>query len=301
MNPYSIILSTDISDDAKLLEIIKLTKPYIDGVKIHLSSLIFYGYPLLNSLAKLIGDKTLVLDLKIGDIGFINSDGSFEGSNSKILNSVMYMTSEFEEIYITVHGFPGYVSVKECIEVGHDCGLKILLIPMMSHKGSDVFFNFQSPILTDDEIESRKDDEVEQFINPYVPVTASEGILLLGEILGVDGYVGPSNNLDVIHSYRRISGKVIVSPGFGRQSNGQDFSQQFYQWAQVVGSNSAAIIGSMIYNSDNPDRVAKAVMEVRNAYMSDVQPEEMWISDGEIHRSELKYNEITWSVEDIKP
>ena len=286
MKPYSIILSLDVLSKEDFTRITNQTIDFIDGIKIHLSSLIYHGYDLLDEMAPMMYGKSLILDLKIGDIGFqIKDSFEFEGSNQKILQSVSYMTSGFDEIYVTVHGFPGPVSVEECVEVGHEFGLKILLIPTMSHRGGDLFFDYMTS-LTD--VDKEIHQKFNMLYNSEYMMTASESILYLGLSLGVDGFVGPSNNLEAIHFYRRTTDKLIVSPGFGRQALGVPFDVQFYDWAKEVGPNSAAIIGSMIYNDPNPGVVAEEVMKMRDATVIELEKTlDTWETQGAVKRSIL--------------
>lgn len=286
MKPYSIILSADIADDYQLIDLVKRTIPYIEGVKIHTSSLIFQGKLLLEILSSLLKDKTLILDLKIGDIGF-EQNGKFNGSNAKILQQVSVIAENYSDVYVTVHGFPGPVSVKECVEVSRQLGIKTLLLPYMSHKGSEVFFNAKCGIKKVDK-EIYKKYKME--FNLVYAQTVFESILGLGEQLGVDGYIGPSNNSGIIHAYRQVTNKTIVSPGFGRQSNGVPFEQQFYAWAKEVGSESAAIIGSMIYESPTPEKTAEYIKNIRDAFINDITKEEIWINEGNIKVSVIPHD-----------
>lgn len=288
MNPYSIILSADLSTRDELIKVAKATLPYIDGIKIHLSSLIFWGYQIINDLitSKILKDKILILDLKISDIGFLSLDGKFEGSNAKILEAVADLTPEIDNVFVTIHGFPGPVSIKECIEVGHKNDIKLLLIPYMSHVGADVFFDVKCGTKE----EKEKYTKYGMIHSPDYQQTISETILSLGELYGVDGYIGPSNNLNVLHAYRRITQKVIVSPGFGRQANGVPFERQFYSWAKEVGPNSMAIIGSMIYKASNCHEVANYVKRIRDAFIDDISNSEPeWIVEGKVTKKEIPF------------
>jgi orotidine-5'-phosphate decarboxylase len=299
MNPYSIIFSADFVSEttSDFCKSIEKVSPFIDGVKIHLSSLIYFGKDLLFVLSECLRDKSLILDLKIGDIGF-KKGNKFEGSNAKILQSVNSMVRHYHDVYVTIHGFPGPVSVEECVDVAHSLGLKVLLIPYMSHKGAEVFYNFKFGNSKDDKKIFKKYNMDLNFIHP---LTASESILYLGEQLGVDGFIGPSNNLEVIHSYRRFSTRLIASPGFGRQSNGLPINEQFYNWSKEVGPNSAAIIGSFIYNDKHPEEVASYLMKMRDAFVDDIIPESTWEVEGKTQRSVLNWRETDkWVIEDGK-
>jgi orotidine-5'-phosphate decarboxylase len=289
MNPYSIILSADILDTIEIINVIRKTSPFIDGVKLHLASFISSGKFITDIIATIAkNNNILILDLKVSDIGFITYDGEFEGSNAKIIEAMSFLTQEIETVFVTVHGFPGPVSIRECVEVGHNHNLKILLIPYMSHAGAEVFFNAKCGNEgSEEEAETYKKYNM-ILANPKYPQTISETILGLGELLGVDGYIGPSNNLDILHSYRRVSQKLIASPGFGRQANGVPFEQQFYLWAKEVGPNSAAIVGSMIYRASNCDEVARYIKRVRDAFLSDVSNTEPdWIVKGKTKKKEI--------------
>ena len=85
-----------------------------------------------------------------------------------------------------------------------------------------------------------------------------------------------------------ITDKLIVSPGFGRQALGRPFDAQFYDWMKEVGPNSAAIIGSMIYNDPNPGVVAEEIMKMRDATIVELEKtSDTWETQGAVKRSIL--------------
>jgi orotidine-5'-phosphate decarboxylase len=93
----------------------------------------------------------------------------------------------------------------------------------------------------------------------------TDGILLLGEALGVDGYIGPATRPSDLLRYRAVTHRPIWCPGFGRQDRlGRSLEEQFGQWAQIVGPHSAAIVGSTIFAAPDPAAAAKEVVSLRD-------------------------------------
>jgi len=93
----------------------------------------------------------------------------------------------------------------------------------------------------------------------------TEGILLLGEALGVDGYIGPATRPVDLQRYRALTQKPIWCPGFGRQDRmGRTLDEQFREWAQIVGPSSAAIVGSTIFGAADRVAAAENVVELRD-------------------------------------
>ena len=205
-------------------------------------------------------DKPLLVDLKIADIGF-RSSKSWNGTNAKILAKLAGVGAT----YVTVHGFPGPSSINEAVGVGNELGIRILLLPMMSHVGAETFFS--RPL------------DVPQFqlscensgINPNLVdkehlKDVTDGILWLGEAVGVAGYIGPATRPEDLRRYRLVTQKPIWCPGFGRQDRlGRSLNLQFRDWANIVGSSSAAIVGSSIYKSQDPYAAANEMIEIRDS------------------------------------
>ncbi len=93
----------------------------------------------------------------------------------------------------------------------------------------------------------------------------TEGILLLGEALDADGYIGPATRPLDLQRFRSITERRIWCPGFGRQDReGRSLNEQFRQWAAVVGPVSAAIVGSTIFNAQDPEDAARQIVDVRD-------------------------------------
>ncbi len=93
----------------------------------------------------------------------------------------------------------------------------------------------------------------------------TEAILLLGEALGADGYIGPATSPDDLLRYRSITQRAIWCPGFGRQDRlGRGLQDQFKDWANIVGPQSAAIVGSLIFAAPDPVAAARDVVLIRD-------------------------------------
>jgi orotidine-5'-phosphate decarboxylase len=134
----------------------------------------------------------------------------------------------------------------------------------MSHAGARLFFS--RPLNRSDVVYAVLKAEMNMQLPEDCSCTdVTEGILLLGEALGVDGYIGPATRPVDLQRYRALTQKPIWCPGFGRQDRmGRTLEEQFREWGQIVGPASAAIVGSAIFAA--PDRFAAAqnVVELRD-------------------------------------
>ena len=260
MKKFAVIASLDLETSDSVINVCSKIAPIIDGIKIGVPTLLESGKEILPRVCEILGDKPLLVDLKIADIGF-KSSSSWNGTNAKILAGL----NQSGATHVTVHGFPGPSSVAEAVHVGNDYGIKVLLLPMMSHVGADTFFSRPLEIsrfradCASCGIELGSDD-----VGEFRDIT--EGILRLGEAIGVAGYIGPATRPEDLKRYRSITEKPIWCPGFGRQDRlGRSLARQLEDWAAVVGPNSAAIVGSSIYAARDPEAAAQQIIELRDS------------------------------------
>lgn len=260
MRDYAIIVAADLPNVTAVISVVKEIASTVDGVKIGVPTLMEAGVGILGKIRDLIPDKPLLVDLKIADIGFAGN-GSWQGTNAKIVKSL----EKTGATHVTVHGFPGPVSVAEAVGTAQDIGMGVLLLPIMSHAGARLFFS--RPLNRSDLTYSA----VKAGLDMSFPLEASctdvtEGILLLGEALGVEGYIGPATRPSELERYRAATQRPIWCPGFGRQDRqGRNLEEQFREWAGIVGPASAAIVGSAIINAEKPADAARAVADMRDA------------------------------------
>lgn len=260
MRHYAIIVAADLPSAAEVISVVKKIAPTVDGVKIGVPTLLETGVGILGKIRDLIPDKPLLIDLKIADIGFMGND-SWQGTNAKIIKSLEGTGAT----HVTVHGFPGPLSVAEAVGTAREIGVGVLLLPVMSHAGARLFFS--RPLSRSDVAYST----VKAGLDMALPLDASctdvtEGILLLGEALDVAGYIGPATRPVELERYRAVTQRPIWCPGFGRQDRqGRNLEEQFRAWASIVGEASAAIVGSTIINAPDPAEAARVVAAMRDA------------------------------------
>lgn len=262
MNDYSIILAADLPSVNQISSLVKQVAPVIDGLKIGVPTLLESGVDVMKRFSDMIGDKPLLVDLKVADIGF-NSNGKWKGTNSKIISKLKNTGTT----HVTVHGFPGPMSIAEAVERAHEVDIEVLLLPAMSHPGAELFFSleFNDSILkrvSGSDIFTNKTD-----LSAATDVT--QAILMLGEAINVDGYIGPATKPEDLEKYRKVSSKQIWCPGFGRQDRlGRNIAQQLHAWAGIVGPSSAAIVGSLIFESESPLEEATNLIRTRDEVVS---------------------------------
>ena len=278
MKPYALVLSNDVQEPEKMLEITRQAAPFIDGVKIGITSSMIPGVEIYKKAKDVMGDKAVaasddnavLADYKVADIGFIDKKtGEWAGTNEKIVRNLCNAGTD----YITCHTIVGLSSIEESVETAHKHGGKVLTLPYMTHKGAKLFFGMPIGAKQLEHISAElkeygikpvpNGEELYNALNEVKDVT--DLILALGKHFGVDGYIGPANDPDVLARYRSFTSNEVWSPGFGRQDKkGRDLETQIREWAQVVGPDSAMIVGSLIYKAEDPGKAAKEIMEIRD-------------------------------------
>jgi orotidine 5'-phosphate decarboxylase subfamily 1 len=263
---YGLIFANDIVNPEEALRVSNLVGPYVDAIKIGITTVLDRGVSMIEETKKRTG-KPVVADFKIADIGFYNADkGKWEGTNAKIVEKL----AEAGADYIICHSIVGTSSIQECVEVAHSKGSKVLTLPYMTHKGANLFFAHPLNIKHVSDVLNKAGLKVDQ--NRLEACnTISDAILVLGDILNVDGYIGPANNQLIIKRYRELTLKDIFGPGIGRQSienlSPKDQLASFYR---TCGSRSAAIIGSAIYGVPDPAKSAKEFKEWRDEIVTQI-------------------------------
>ena len=257
---YGLILANDLTMPEQAMKVSEQVAPYVDGIKIGVTTILNTGVSLIREVKKL-SRKTVIADFKVADIGFWNKEKkSWEGTNAKIVEKVIDAGAD----YVICHSIIGISSIQECIEVAHSEGGKVLTLPYMTHKGAELFFGH--PL----DLEYVAKVFREYGISPSESKlkecrTISDALLVLGDYLGVDGFIGPANNMNILKEYRKFTDKEIFGPGIGRQATGtmtpKDQLRGFYE---VCGERSATIIGSAIYSASNPADAAKQFADWRN-------------------------------------
>jgi orotidine-5'-phosphate decarboxylase len=259
MTDYAVILAADLPSSDNVLSIVKKVAPIVDGVKIAAATILETGKRILGKVRDLVGDKPLLVDLKIADIGFLAGKG-WDGTNAKIISSL----KDSGATHVTVHAFPGPMSVAEAVNAGREAGVHVLLLPLMSHAGGSLFFS--APLDTAKLLEETQKAALNLPFPSHLKChNVTEAILMLGESLDVYGYIGPATRPSDLRRYRTFTERPIWCPGFGRQDRlGRNLEEQFREWAGIVGPMSAAIVGSAIFNAADPAAAALEVVEFRN-------------------------------------
>jgi orotidine-5'-phosphate decarboxylase len=267
MREYSIILAADLPTPEDVVTVVRQVGTIVDGVKLAAATLLQSGTRIIAEIREMVGDRPILLDLKIADIGFY-SRGGWDGTNAKILHALQGQGAS----HVTVHGFPGPVSVAEAVAAARDAGMGVLLLPLMSHAGAGLFFG--RPVETSALTEQVFKAGLQLTFPADRPCRdVTEAILVLGEALHVEGYIGPATRPDDLRRYRTITDRPIWCPGFGRQDRlGRSLEEQFKEWAAIVGPLSAAIVGSAIFKADDPAAAASAIIDMRDRAVAGIKP-----------------------------
>jgi orotidine-5'-phosphate decarboxylase len=259
MRDYSIVLAADLPSPEEVLSVIKKVGIIVDGVKLAVATLLEAGTDIIKRTRDLTEDRPILADLKIADIGFQSASG-WDGTNAKIIGSL----EGTGVTHVTVHGFPGPLSVAEAAGRARDAGIGVLLLPLMSHAGAGLFFSCPTDRFQVEEQSSAAGLDV-TFPEGLGCEDVTEAILLLGEALEVAGYIGPATRPGDLERYRALTERPIWCPGFGRQDRlGRNLEEQFRDWAGIVGPASAAIVGSAIFKAADPATAASEIAEFRD-------------------------------------
>jgi orotidine 5'-phosphate decarboxylase subfamily 1 len=259
MRNFAIVVAADLPDPMQVLDLVKAVGSVVDGVKVSPLTLMQAGTDILGWIRDAIGDKPILVDLKVADIGF-QGEADWQGTNAKIIRGLAGSGAT----HVTVHGFPGPVSVAEAIEVARSEGIGVLLLPLMSHAGASLFFS--RPLGRSDLAYAALKAGLNARFSQRIPCNdVTDGIILLGEALDVCGYIGPATRPSDLERYRAATEKPIWCPGFGRQDrHGRNLEEQFRQWAQLLGPSSAAIVGTTICKAKDPRSAAQEVAAIRD-------------------------------------
>jgi orotidine-5'-phosphate decarboxylase len=281
VSDYALILANDKTNPQEALEVTEATAPFLNAVKIGITTTLDTGVSLFKELSK-ITDIDKIADYKVADIGFKKGD-EWSGTNEKIVRTL----TEAGADYVICHTIVGTSSIQESVETAHKLGGKVLTLPYMTHKGADLFFDqpvnmdltieklekdlgFPSAAKKLIELEKRKEKE-KNWRLPYVSI--SDLILIIGEDVGVDGYIGPANIPDVLIDYRKLTQKPTYAPGVGRQKRAEDLTpeQQIKRVYEILGKNSGVIVGSAIYKTDDPAKSAEQFRNYRDNAVKSLQ------------------------------
>lgn len=254
---FKLILANDLSREEEILELCRKTSDFVDGIKIGIISSLVPGVGIIGKIREIMGDKPILVDYKVADIGFRQKNGSFAGTNSKIVR----ILAEHGASYITVHAFTGPLSLLEAVATAHEYGCKVLTLPFMTHRGAGIFFKM--PVDKNHLSESLKEVGMSDMISEAENCSnITEAIISIAEKIGVDGYIGPGNDPNTLKIMRNFTKREIWCPGFGRQSKFEmNLKDQFLAWAEAAGTPSRAIVGSLIYTASDPAATARKIKE----------------------------------------
>lgn len=267
---YGLVLAIDSRTMDETLGLVASLGPLVDGIKIGVPTLLTNGSSLVGRVRDLF-DGPLVADLKVADIGFrAKESGPWSGTNRSIVETAVSAGLN----YVICHSIVGTSSIEECVAAAHAMGGKVLTLPFMTHEGAGLLFDHPldtahvsaslehlglSRVDTRIMDLAKRKQTAPQGVWRSRRVTVSDMILLMGEELGVDGYIGPANHPEVLRDYRRLTERFVMATGVGRQ--GGSLKQVFFE----LGRKSAAIVGHSITASPNPVRACEELSAERNA------------------------------------
>lgn len=263
---FGLVFANDLIKMERAMRISEAVAPYFDGIKLSIASVLDRGVTLIKEIKKLT-DKVIIADFKVADMGFLNKKKNrWEGTNAKIVEKAVNAGAD----YVICHSITGLSSIQECIDVAHSMGAKVLTLPYMTHEGAELFFGHPADLRHVIKVFENIDVDISEN-KLRVCETVSDVLLVLGDFLGVDGFIGPANNPEVLRRYRMFTDKEIFGPGIGRQATGGlTPKEQLKRFYEICGERSAAIIGSAIYTADDPTKIAEEFKSYRSDIIGEV-------------------------------
>jgi len=268
---YGLVLAIDNSRKDEVVNLVTKVGPLVDGIKLGVPTLLANGVSIVGRVRDFY-DGPLIADLKVADIGIKSRGETYEwsGTNRSIVETAVSAGIE----YVICHTIVGTSSIEECIAAAHSLGGRVLTLPYMTHEGAGLLFDHPlDSAHVSKTLEGQGMGRVGGRILELArekkaaptgtwrsrQVTVSDLILLLGEELGVDGYIGPANHLGVLRDYRRLTERFVMATGVGRQ--GGSVREVFLE----LGEKSAAIVGHAITAAPDPINACEGLAAERDA------------------------------------
>jgi orotidine-5'-phosphate decarboxylase len=264
---YGLILAIDSQATDEILGLATKVGPMVDGIKLGVPTLLAQSTSIVRRIRERF-DGPLVADLKVADIGVMTKKDkvTWSGTNRAIVEAAISSGID----YVICHTIVGTTSIEECITTAHSLGGKVLTLPYMTHEGAGLFFDhpldtaFVSEWLN--ELGMKRVNDVVLALAERKrseegwrtrKVTISDLVFLLGEEFQVDGYIAPANRADVQRDYRKLTDRLVLATGVGRQ--GGALAEVY----SALGANSAAIVGHAIYDQPDPVAACKELLAER--------------------------------------
>lgn len=263
LGDHAIILAIDSPVPAVALRLEKSVFPMVDGIKLGVPTLLSNGASFALRLKENFGG-VIIADLKVGDIGLKRED-KWVGTNKEIVQTAIANGVD----YVICHAIVGTASLQESVDSAHAVGGRVLVLPYMTHEGAGLFFDMPVEMAhAKGTLKALGLDSVSEAAAALAGlkkegiwrsrrVTVSDLIVLLGEKVGADGYIGPATKPDVLMDMRKLTRKMVVCPGVGRQ--GGTIRDVF----TALGENSAAIVGHSVVDAADPVAACKAYIDER--------------------------------------
>lgn len=269
MRDYALLLAIDSTTEGEVFRLLSSVGGLVDGVKVGTATLLACG-PQVVKRIKERANGPVVADLKVADIAFGGSEpgtkpGGWSGTNSRIIEVALRSGID----YVICHTIVGTSSIRECVEVAHSLGGKVLTLPFMTHDGAGLFFDqpldleYTSKWLDGESpraakallaLGRRKKEEAGWRSKA---LSVSDLILVLGEEYGVDGYVAPANRPEIMSDYRKVTDRFALAPGVGRQGG------RIEDVYRILGAKSAAAVGHSIFSADDPVAACRELLLAR--------------------------------------
>ena len=218
-----IIHALDVVELEKCIKIAQQVEPFVDAIKLSWPFILKNGGEGMLAVRDRI-ELPIVACFKVVDIPEVSRD-------------IVKLAIQYGANGITLQGFVGTDTMKECIELAHRLSAQTFMVTEMSHPGAV------------------------EFIQPV-----GEKLAKMAKQLGSDGIVAPATRPENITRYRKIVGNeiLIMSPGVGPQGGQLGDALQ-------AGAN-FEVIGRRIYLASDPAKEAEQYANVLSKIIEKKQP-----------------------------
>ncbi len=218
-----VIHALDVEDLDKALTIANAIEPYVDSIKLSYPLILAEGPQAIGAIKEAVKVPILTC-FKVADI-------------PEISHRIMKATLDAGADGVTLHGFVGRDTVRECIKVANEYNAQTLVIAEMSHPGA------------------------EEFMQPV-----GEKIAEMAKNLGATGIVAPATRPQRVKRYREIIGRerIIAAPGVGSQGG--------HVGDAILMGADYEIIGRSIYQAKDPAETAKQIQHQLRSRLEGKRP-----------------------------
>lgn len=291
MNPYSIIYSPNLRffqfmTSELLHPLFKSVSLVVDGIKIPNIMMSVYGSKIKEFLPYF-ENKTIIFDTQITQPIYHNEIlGTDYGLGIEQIDVINFLSSSYNNIFITLNGLFDISTLSRYTDYCRQLEIKTLLTTFES----DFFYNYKIGTSKDERTKIKQN--LEMIVTQ--PLKLYESLFYVGESSGVDGYICPIDNKEILHFCRRFSNKLIASSDYSSWTD----PKKLYDWALEAGKNSLYILELTGTDPVIIQDFLKNTVSIKKAALQESFNDFQWEKEGESKKSILNWrNTDRWIQE----